>query len=124
MAAVGPRSEIANGSTMKRPGLTPPLRSATLFLLLGAASWAQEPAKPPPPPAQKSAPPPAMMAPKRMSKEEVLQRFDKNGDGKIDDDERADAHEILMKELIERQMARASFTSSFTPAGSEAFRAY
>lgn len=38
----------------------------------------------------------------------LLQRYDKNGDGKIDDDERADAKEAMLKEQIDRQMARVT----------------
>lgn len=34
---------------------------------------------------------------------EILKRFDKNGDGRIDDQERADAQEGLMKERLDRQ---------------------
>jgi Ca2+-binding EF-hand superfamily protein len=32
--------------------------------------------------------------------EEILKRFDKNGDGRLDDDEKADAHEATMQEQI------------------------
>ncbi len=39
---------------------------------------------------------------------DLLKRFDKNGDGKIDDDERADAKEAMLKEQIDRQMARVT----------------
>lgn len=50
--------------------------------------------------------------------EELLKRFDKNGDGKIDDDERAEAKEAMMKEQIDRQIARASAL----PGGLEQYR--
>ena len=50
--------------------------------------------------------------------EELLQRYDKNGDGRIDDDERAEAKEVMMKEQIDRQMGRATL-----PGGLEQFRA-
>jgi Ca2+-binding EF-hand superfamily protein len=51
--------------------------------------------------------------------EELLKRYDKNGDGRIDDDERAEAKEVMMKDQIERQMGRASAL----PAGLEQYRA-
>lgn len=51
--------------------------------------------------------------------EEMLKRYDKNGDGKIDDDERAEAKEVMMKDQIERQMGRANAL----PGGLEPFRA-
>ena len=60
------------------------------------------------------------MAPEGMQSkrgEELLKRYDKNGDGKLDDDERADAKEAIMQEQIERQMK-----SRPNPAGSERFR--
>lgn len=50
--------------------------------------------------------------------EELLKRYDKNGDGKLDDDERADAKEATMQEQIDRQMNRANAR----PGGSEQFR--
>jgi hypothetical protein len=51
--------------------------------------------------------------------DEILKRYDKNGDGRLDDDERADAKEIMMTEQVERQMARATAL----PGGLEQFRA-
>lgn len=56
------------------------------------------------------------MANRLMSSEELLKRFDRNGDGRIDDDERADAREALMKEQVERQMMRTTVGSDTTPA--------
>jgi Ca2+-binding EF-hand superfamily protein len=50
--------------------------------------------------------------------EELLKRYDKNGDGKLDDDERADAKEAMMKEQVDRQMARAGVL----PGGLQQFR--
>src|ERR1051326_5474044 len=48
-----------------------------------------------PPPASAAAPA------KPMSRtEEILRRFDKNGDGKLDDDEKADAHEAMLQEQM------------------------
>ena len=92
---------------MKRPGLTPPFASATLFLIIAFASNV---------PAQE------MMATGPAAKtkrvDELLKRYDKNGDGKIDDDERADAKEVMMKEQIERQMVR----TTALPGGLEQFR--
>jgi Ca2+-binding EF-hand superfamily protein len=108
MAASGSRLEFPFIRSMKRPGLTPPLASATLFLLL-ASSWpllAQE-----------------MMSPAQSARaaqrgEELLKRYDKNGDGRIDDDERAEAKEVALKEQVDRQMARAAAL----PGGLEQFR--
>ena len=94
---------------MKRSGLTPPLASATLFLLL--ASLTNLPAQEMTPGAGNA------KASKRA--EDLLKRYDKNGDGRIDDDERADAKEGMMKEQIDRQMARATAL----PGGLEQFRA-
>ncbi len=37
---------------------------------------------------------------------DLMKRFDRNGDGKIDDDERADAKDAMLKEQVDRQMAR------------------
>ncbi len=51
--------------------------------------------------------------------DELLKRYDKNGDGRIDDDERADAKDAMMKEQTERQMTRAAAL----PGGADAFRA-
>lgn len=51
--------------------------------------------------------------------DELLKRYDKNGDGRIDDDERADAKDAMMKEQTERQMIRAAVL----PGGIDAFRA-
>lgn len=45
---------------------------------------------------------------------ELFKRFDRNGDGKIDDDERADAKEAMLKEQVDRQMARVT-ASQATP---------
>lgn len=82
---------------MKRPGLTPHFLSATLFLVAigGPAVLAQE---------KMSSPARGMSA----RGDELLKRFDKNGDGKLDDDERFDAKEVMMQDQINRQMPRAS----------------
>ena len=94
---------------MKRPGLTWPLVSATLFLT---------PCFVPPANAQEMmANSPAAKSAKRA--EELLKRFDKNGDGKLDDDERAEAKETALTEQVDRQMSRAT---GF-PGGLEQFRA-
>jgi Ca2+-binding EF-hand superfamily protein len=55
--------------------------------------------------AKKPAAPKAAM---RMSADEILKRFDKNGDGKLDEDERAEAHEAMLKEQEERRAARVT----------------
>ena len=66
---------------MKRLGLFPALLAATLFLVAGL-------------PAQESAPAPP---PKKLSERdaELLKRYDKNNDGKLDEDELAAAHESM-----------------------------
>jgi Ca2+-binding EF-hand superfamily protein len=93
---------------MKRPGLTPSLLSATLFLIVSSAtalSGQDMMAATPPTKAAKRA-------------DELLKRFDKNADGKLDDDERADAKERMLTEQVDRQMARAAAL----PGGLEQFR--
>jgi Ca2+-binding EF-hand superfamily protein len=57
------------------------------------------------PPAAKAAPGPA----KPVSRsEEILQRFDKNHDGRLDDDEKADAHEVMLQEQMGKEEQQAS----------------
>jgi Ca2+-binding EF-hand superfamily protein len=51
--------------------------------------------------------------------DDLLQRFDKNGDGRLDDDERADAKDAMMQENLDRQMARIN---AGAPGGGERFR--
>jgi len=81
---------------MKRLGLTPLFAAATLFL--GGPVAAEE---------TKSAgstpnPKPEAFAPamKPMRGEDLLKRFDKNGDGKLDEDEQADAHEAILQDQM------------------------
>ncbi len=62
---------------------------------------------------------PAAATPAAKRADELLKRYDKNGDGRIDDDERADAKDAMMKEQTERQMTRAAAL----PGGVDAFRA-
>jgi Ca2+-binding EF-hand superfamily protein len=52
--------------------------------------------------------------------DELLQRFDTNRDGRLDDDERAEAKDAMMQENLDRQMARIS---AGAPGGGERFRA-
>ena len=85
---------------MKSLGLFPTLFAATLFL--AAARGADS--DPMMAPATAAAPvAPASMT--KLSEREAarLKRFDKNGDGKLDEDELADAHETMRDE----QMARS-----------------
>ena len=86
---------------MKRPGLIPLHLAATLFLAAGLR--AAEETKP----ADKPAAPPAA-AMKRSRAEELLQRFDLNRDGKLDEDELAAAHEVMLKEQMDKQAAQAA----------------
>lgn len=85
---------------MKRLGLPPLLLPATLFL---AANLQAEDAKPPVKPA---GPPAPMMGSRRA--DELLQRFDTNRDGKLDEDETAAAHEAMLQEQMNRQAAVAA----------------
>jgi Ca2+-binding EF-hand superfamily protein len=90
---------------MKRSGLTSRFLPATLFLtvICAAVLNGQEPA----------------MAEKSRRSEAILKRFDKNGDGRIDEDERIEAKEIMLKEQAERMTPR----TMALPPGLEPFRA-
>lgn len=109
MAASGSRPEFSTIRSMKRPGLTPPLASATLFMIIAALPLLRG----------QDIATGAMSAKGTKRADEVLKRYDKNGDGKIDDDERAEAKEVMMKDQIDRQMGRANAL----PGGLESFRA-
>lgn len=98
---------------MKRLGLTLALPPAMLFLFTGlraadaTASVATPNAAAAPAPtaaavqrAPENAPPLS-----KMSAEEILKRFDKNGDGKLDEDEQATAHEAMLEEQMQRRAA-------------------
>jgi Ca2+-binding EF-hand superfamily protein len=50
--------------------------------------------------------------------QDLLRRFDLNGDGRLDDDERADAKEKILQDQLDRRMARGSTI----PGGAEQFR--
>ena len=107
---------------MKRLGLTLALSPAMLFVLTvlrGADTKTTGGVAPadtsvPPAPATSSTTATAKIErapenpapPRAMTAEEILKRFDKNGDGKLDEDERADAHDTMMKTQRERQAAR------------------
>src|SRR5688500_17477397 len=108
MATTVAHAEFAIIRSMKLPGLSRRVVSATLFLIAASASSV---------PAQEAMTGgPAAKAAKRS--EELLKRYDRNGDGKLDDDERADAKEEMLKEQVGRQMARAAAL----PGGLEQFR--
>lgn len=109
MAASGPCPEFSILRSMKRPGLIPPSLAATLFLLLTPV--ASLPAQ------EMMATTPAAKAARKA--DELLKRFDKNGDGRLDDDERADAKDVMMQDNLDRQMARISAAA---PGGGERFR--
>jgi Ca2+-binding EF-hand superfamily protein len=108
MAASASRPEFSTIRFMKRPGLTPHLLAATLFLGSAAALSIR---------AQDIRPMNASGTAAQRA-EDLLKRFDKNNDGKLDDDERADAKEAMMKEQVDRQMSRVSAL----PGGLEQFR--
>lgn len=90
---------------MKIHGLTSHLAAATLFLALTGGLRAENTMTPAP--AENR---PAAMAGAARGKRaaEMLQRYDKNGDGRIDDDERIDAREAMRAARSERQMADGS----------------
>ncbi|HUR58316.1 MAG TPA: hypothetical protein VM029_11440 [Opitutaceae bacterium] len=77
---------------MSRFGLSPRFLSATLFIAIGLR--AQDPMQPAP----------GAMAKDSKRAQEMMKRYDKNGDGRIDDDERADAQEAMLKERVDRQV--------------------
>ncbi|MSU48886.1 MAG: hypothetical protein EXS37_07335 [Opitutus sp.] len=111
MPATASRPGISIVRSMKRFSLTPHLASATLILALHATFL----------PAQENAAAPAAAAPaakpsQRM--EELMKRFDQDGDGKLDDAERAAAKEAMMKEPIDVQVLLAPPESPPGPAAS------
>jgi Ca2+-binding EF-hand superfamily protein len=108
MAASGSRAESSIFRSMKRSGLTSLLLAATLFLFPAAASLAQAQTMMGDTPAAKAA----------RRAEDLLKRYDRNGDGKLDDDERAEAKEAMMQTQLDQQMARATAV----PGGIERFR--
>ena len=98
---------------MKRLGLTLALPPAMLFLFTGLR--AADATATPTTPTAAATPAPAAAAVQRapenapalskMSAEEILKRFDKNGDGKLDEDEQATAHEAMLEEQMQRRAA-------------------
>jgi Ca2+-binding EF-hand superfamily protein len=69
---------------MKKPQLTPLLLSATLFLsVVGVAKAAEDSVAPAP------------ESPRKARQAELIKKFDKNGDGKLDETERAAAREAM-----------------------------
>lgn len=83
---------------MKRLGLIPRFPPAMLFL--ATSLQAGEPA----PAGKPAAPAPAPMGMSTRA-EDLLKRFDKNHDGRLDEDETADAHEEMLQEQMNRQAA-------------------
>jgi hypothetical protein len=115
MPAVGVLRDNFNESPMKRPGLTPHLLAATLFLTPGLRAQDAKSDETASSSRPATAPSAAPMRSARAA--ELLKRFDKNGDGKLDDDELAEAHEVMMKEQMARQAAKSA-----SPEGGERFR--
>jgi Ca2+-binding EF-hand superfamily protein len=85
---------------MKRLGLTPLLLPATLFLASRLQAADAGPAGNP------AAPAPAATG-LSAREQDLLKRFDKNHDGKLDEDEIAAAHEAMLQERMDRQAAAA-----------------
>src|SRR5581483_10997843 len=111
MAAVARSSMILHMPAMKSSGLISGLCVATLFVassLRGAEAG----------PMAGSAPSGSPEAMRLDRMEELLRRFDRNGDGKLDDDERAEAREAMLREQIERRNAAAAVA----PGGAEQAR--
>ena len=82
MAAEGLPAREFNRSPMKRFGLIPSFLAATLFLAAGLP--AQEPAM-------------ATTSPAASQRTQaLLKRFDKNGDGQLDESERADMRKYFL----------------------------
>lgn len=88
---------------MKLPGLSLAALAATLFLAHGVT--AQPPADRRPAPAPADAPARAALSTRAA---DLLQRFDKNADGRLDDTEVADARETMLQEQMARQAAQAA----------------
>jgi Ca2+-binding EF-hand superfamily protein len=77
-----------------------------LFLVGTLRADSQPPSTPPPAPAAVPATPDKgadRAATNPTNADEMLKRFDRNGDGRLDEDERAEAHERMMKEQLERR---------------------
>ena len=110
MAAITLCRKISIVRTMKRSGLTPHLASATLFLLGAGHVMAAEKN-----PATSAAAPAAETAESASAR---MKRFDKDGDGMLDDAERAAAKEALKREPLEPQKSRAAGSL----AGQDGFR--
>lgn len=99
MPAARPRRKIFIVLPMKRLGLAPLVLAATLFLVPARGAEEMKPGE------KSVAPPPAMKANRA---EEILRRFDLNHDGKLDEDEAAAAHEVMLKEQLDRQAAQTA----------------
>ena len=82
--------------------LITPLLSATLFL--GAGAFAQTPDSGTSPAASPLLAPPAAKPRLSERETELLKRFDKNGDGTLDEDELAAAHETMYREQEQREV--------------------
>lgn len=100
--AIHPRSFMF-ALPMKRLGLTLAVPPAMLFLSTVLRAEAPKPAENPAAgnvTVQRAAETTAPLG--RPTAEEILKRFDKNGDGKLDADETADAHDAVMQEEMQR----------------------
>jgi Ca2+-binding EF-hand superfamily protein len=91
---------------MKRLGLTLALPPAMLFLSTALRAAEVKPAEVAAANSVTVQRAPENVAPGPMTAEDILKRFDKNGDGKLDEDEAADAHEAMMQDQLRRQSQR------------------
>lgn len=98
---------------MKRPGLSLAFLPATLFALTGLHAAEVSPAVAATAPATSATmqtkverAPEATPAMRGLRAEEILKQFDKNGDGRLDDDERALAHEAMLDQQEKRRAAK------------------
>jgi hypothetical protein len=97
---------------MKRSGLSLAFASATLFHIPLAA--AQDMAAGMAPPSMSGTAMGERPGSEANRAAALLKRFDLNGDGRIDDVERAEAREMMLQEQVDRQMARVT-ASQATP---------
>ncbi|HVU32869.1 MAG TPA: EF-hand domain-containing protein [Opitutaceae bacterium] len=94
-----------------------------MLFLVGSLRAADAPAAPAPPaPAVVTRAAETPLVRRRLTPEEVLRLFDRNHDGKLDDDERAAAHDALVRQQVERQVEKAEVRKAEPPPARPARR--